>query len=236
MIASWRDPLMLDPGLPVTYASFGGQRRRAVDGRVTSAMNDRPRASVVLDVNSEQPVDYLAELKIITKTAGSERVLFTGFADSGEVDGNTVVIEAQGATELAERSTGRLAIKSAPAVDVIYLMARDAGYSDDRLQIQGLDDLPLELFQVMVPVAGIETWCLIGSRRRHPVAGRDSWASRDCPPTSLCQSRARFLWLCRSCVRNCQPDVRRRSPGRGPGSSCPGWPHGSGALWAVCPT
>jgi hypothetical protein len=179
VIANWRDPLRLGAGLPVAYASFGGQRRRAVDGRVTSALNDRPRASLALEVDSEHPVDYLAELTIMATAAGSERVLFTGFVNSAEVNGSRVSIEAMGASELAERSTGRLATRSVPAVDVIYLLARDAGYSDDRLKIQGLDSLPLELFQIMVPVAGIELdasldlgevtlWPAEGDGRRFP--------------------------------------------------------------------
>jgi hypothetical protein len=52
-----------------------------------------------------------------------------------------------------------------PSIEIVHMMTRVSGYEEDRLNIEGLDDLPDEAFQVVVPLRGIE------ARTRHVVLG-----------------------------------------------------------------
>ncbi len=152
----WRDPLALRSGLRQTRAEFGGEPRRVTHVRTTSALNDRPRASFMLPASVDPPLDYLAELHISADAGSPEQVMLTGFVDTAEPHGADVQVEALGAPELGERTIGSLTTSGAPAADIVYMAAREAGYTDDRLQIHGIDDLPTEVFEILTPVAGLE--------------------------------------------------------------------------------
>jgi hypothetical protein len=154
-MTTWRDPLAVRPARQ-TRAEFGGEPRRITSLRTNSALNDRPRASLRLAALVDPPLDYLAELRISATAGPSDYVMFTGFVDSATPDGGEVRIEALSATELSEQTVGSLVTSGVPAPELVYLLARHAGYTDDRLRIQGIDSLPTEVFEVLVPVAGLE--------------------------------------------------------------------------------
>lgn len=155
-MTAWRDPLTPKSALRRSRAEFGGEVRRVTHLRTSSALNDRPRASFTPPASVDPPLDYLAELHISMTIGSSERVLFTGFVDTADPDGAEVRVEALSATELGERTIGSLMASGVAPPEIIYLMARDVGFTDDRLQIPDIDALPIEVFEVLVPVAGLE--------------------------------------------------------------------------------
>ena len=154
-MTTWRDPLAVRPARQ-TQAEFGGEPRRITSLKTSSALNNRPRASLRLAASVDPPLDYLAELRISATTGPSESIMFTGFVDSATPDGDETRIEALSATELSEQTVGSLVTSGVPPPELAYLLARHAGYTDDRLRIQGIDNLPTEVFEVLVPVAGLE--------------------------------------------------------------------------------
>jgi hypothetical protein len=155
-VTVWRDPLAINGALRQTRAEFGGEHRRVTNLKTRSALNDRPRASFTLSTSVEAPLDYLAELRITTAVGPSEHVMFTGLVDTAEPDGAGVRVEALSAVELSERSVGTLTTDKVLPAELIYLMAREAGFTENRLNIQGIDTLPTEAFEVLIPVAGLE--------------------------------------------------------------------------------
>lgn len=170
----WSDPFAFDTGRPSMYANFGGEPRSLVQAQTTNSLNSRPAATFTLDFAVEPPLDYLAELTIVAGSPDEpekQRPLFTGFVDTAEPAGTSAHVTAAGATELAERSTGLLKTAGVPPQELVHLLARGAGYGTDQLKITGLADLPREIFQVMVPVAGVTAdWPLIvGGVRFLPV-------------------------------------------------------------------
>ena len=71
-MTAWRDPLAFKAQLRQTRAEFGGEPRRITNLKTSSALNDRPRASLMLPASVDPPLDYLAELRI-SVAAGSFR-------------------------------------------------------------------------------------------------------------------------------------------------------------------
>ncbi len=154
-MSTWHDPLVVRPARQ-TRAEFGGEPRRITSLKTSSALNDHPRASLRLAASVDPPLDYLAELRISATAGPSEYVMFTGFVDSATPDGGEIRVEALSATELIEQTVGLLVTNGVQPRELVYLLARHAGYTDDRLQIQGIDNLPTEVFEVLAPVAGLE--------------------------------------------------------------------------------
>ena len=113
-MTTWRDPLAVRPARQ-TRAEFGGESRRITSLRTSSALNNRPRASLRLAASVDPPLDYLAELRISTTAGPSEYIMFTGFVDSAAPDGGEVRIEALSATELSEQTVGSLVTSGVPA-------------------------------------------------------------------------------------------------------------------------
>lgn len=168
---NWTDSLRLNDGGQRPQALFGGEGRSVTTGKTTGSMNDRPSASFVLD-STEAPVDYLAPLQVLSATPSRDepaQPLFTGMTDSAQLrDGHTRV-NALGATELAERVVGGLVPAHADPIELVYMLARAAGMTRDRLVIEGLDDLPVEVFRIVVPVDGltVDEWVDVNGVRFH---------------------------------------------------------------------
>jgi hypothetical protein len=95
-------------------------------------------------------VDYLAEVRITAVWQGVESPLFTGVVVAATPVDDGITVECRGATALMEELFPPFAPSNLGAADVIHLVTRSAGFPDDRLQIEGLDKLPRELFEVAV--------------------------------------------------------------------------------------
>ena len=83
--------------------------------------------------------------------------MFTGFVDSATPDGDETRIEALSSyrTQRADRRVP--GDERSPATRTgVSARAPCLSYTDDRLRIQGIDNLPTEVFEVLVPVAGLE--------------------------------------------------------------------------------
>jgi len=154
----WQPQVVLEAPRRRFRIQLGADELRVQTGTTSNATGGRPRAVFDLRWRDSRPVDFLSPLSIATIDgplgATNERLVFTGIVEEATVDGDVLHVAGHGAHELAERTIGRLT-SSVSVPELVHLMARSAGLGDDRLNIEGIDDLPQEVVQVVVPVDGV---------------------------------------------------------------------------------
>jgi hypothetical protein len=127
-----------------------GDEAVAVSGlRVTSSLDDLSRAEFRL-AGAETP-DYLAPVSV---TFQGERA-FTGTTIQAEPALDGIQVRCASGVELQEVFLPMRAAEDITAQDVVFAGARAAGFADENMVIQGLDELPLEPIEVVVPLSGV---------------------------------------------------------------------------------
>ena len=96
-------------------------------------------------------IDYLAPVSARYGVAKQ----FVGDVVTARPEGDLVHVDLSSMPELEESMTGALATWGVPHYEVMHVLTRSAGLTDDQLNIEGLDTLPHELLEVVVPVDGI---------------------------------------------------------------------------------
>jgi hypothetical protein len=100
-------------------------------------------------------LDYVGEVTIDAHLKGMDFRQFTGSVLNAEPSGDRLTLQCGGSPALTERGVEAMSHRC-PAVDVIYCLARSAGLPSDRLQLDGFDTLPVEVFEVTAPVEGVQ--------------------------------------------------------------------------------
>lgn len=148
-------------GVPALYVSVGGEHRRVTEGTMSSSVGDRSYASFTLDLRHLTAVDLTSPVRLAIPGASADpsaddaHPRFTGHVVEARPDGGTLAVNAEGALEMVESNVGLLQTAGVAAQETIYLVARQSGVPAERLKIDGLDDMPLEVFVVEMPVVGI---------------------------------------------------------------------------------
>lgn len=127
-----------------------------IRGTTSSAINTMPDAHLLLDDSCVSgPIDYFAPLQVGARF--DERVIprFSGSVTTAEPTEEGIVVTALGGASMAETLLGRTAATRVPTAELVYLLARTGGVDDDHLNVQGLDDLPTEIFEVVTPIDGL---------------------------------------------------------------------------------
>lgn len=123
---------------------------------MTSAMNKMPDAEVVLDLDeAATPFDYFSGLVIAAREQGEEHLRFTGSVVSAQPVDREVTVNAMGAVSLAESLIGGMVSRGIPHFELIHLLTRSGGLREEQLNIERLDTLPRETFEVVAPVDGV---------------------------------------------------------------------------------
>ncbi|WP_411075162.1 hypothetical protein [Streptomyces sp. cmx-4-7] len=86
---------------------------------------------------------------------GSTRRVFTGFVVEANVAGSNIEILCNSFPELKERRISRTATAAVPQIEMLYTLMRGGGLSDEQIKIDGLENLPEEVFEVVTPAAGV---------------------------------------------------------------------------------
>src|SRR5206468_1664744 len=112
-------------------------------------------AEIVLEVHAPaiSDIDFTTEVIIALVHKDSGRV-FTGYVVEAIADRDALRVTCSASPALQEPMTGQM-VSKAPALDLIYALLRQAGIPDQRLRLQGLEQLPVEIFEVAVPIAGL---------------------------------------------------------------------------------
>jgi hypothetical protein len=123
----------------------------------TNSLNAQPVARLSLDqlLLPAEPLDYFTTLEILAEHAGFTRPLFTGAVTVAAPSDGVIEIEALGATLLGEQVTPTFVATNVPAAEIFHFLTRSAGMREEQLRIEGLAELPLEMFEVLAPVESI---------------------------------------------------------------------------------
>jgi hypothetical protein len=150
------DPLGLADLPPPSRVRIGGVEVSAAIGlsRVTSAVSTLPVASLVLDPDllPPDPVDLLAAITV-DRPADVRR--FTGLVVAAHAAGHQLTVEARSGTALTEGVIPGLTQRGVPGFELVHLLGRMSGLRDDQMNIEGMDTLPREVFEVVVAVTGL---------------------------------------------------------------------------------
>lgn len=122
-------------------------------GTFSEAMSKLPRAEVRLRERLARGllIDYLAPVS----ARFGESKHFVGDVLSAVPDQNVIEIGLSSMPELEESTIGVLATWGVPHYEVLHVLTRTAGLTEQQLKIQDLETLPMELFEVVVPVDGL---------------------------------------------------------------------------------
>ncbi len=126
-------------------------------GTMHQALDHVGSATVLLhpELLPPDPVDYVATLEVRSGW-DEERVLFSGHAETASGhDGGVIEVSALGARALTEQVLGSFTHVGVELPEIAYLMARAAGMEEGQLVIEGLEELPVEVFEVFVPLDGV---------------------------------------------------------------------------------
>jgi hypothetical protein len=103
------------------------------------------------------PIELFSEVTIgASRDDGREELLFTGNVVDVAPGGERVRMRLGSGVGLKERNVSPMWSEGISAPEIIYTTARSAGLPDERLSIQGIDELPEEVVEVTIPITGIE--------------------------------------------------------------------------------
>ena len=148
---------VLDTALPVglPMVRVGGDSLTASMSSITLSLRDDkvPVADVTLK-HPVPPFDYFAEMTVVDGEGDAARPRFTGTIISAvPIDGG-LRVQASGMTEFMEFAVAPWVTRNVDPLDLIYLLARTSGISDERIQIDFQNRPALETFEIVVPVRG----------------------------------------------------------------------------------
>ncbi len=141
-------------------AVFGGVDigSAAINVNTTSAVNAVPEAAVQIDLGrlAGRILEYAAPLAVSAARPGGSKLLFAGSVLSATPQSDLVTVSASGEPRLQEQMVGVLATWALPVPEHFHVLGRGAGLAGTQLNIEGLDDLPVEVFEVIAPISSVE--------------------------------------------------------------------------------
>jgi len=140
-------PIVFFGDVDVSSAMLGIQTKNAVNTMASANVQFDALAPVLADV------DFTSEVTIARGDRDAGRV-FTGYAVEAIVEDGFLKVECQGYPALHDPPSGAR-ISRTSAVDNIHTILREAGLPDSRLQLAGLDQLPIEVFEAVIPIDGL---------------------------------------------------------------------------------
>lgn len=153
------------------------------DGRATSAINEPDTASgtVAADVMARSPTDWAAP----AEAAIGSHVLMSGEVVEAlpQRDGS-VALSLRSGVMLGENLMPPMVTQNLTPQEIVYVSARSAGFAIDKIDIHGLDDLPVEPMWVLAPVDGVrvEGTLRVGVVEFVDVEAGHEMLRRFCPP------------------------------------------------------
>lgn len=125
--------------------------------RTKNAINELASAKFDLDlvVAGGAHIDYLGEVRITAEVKGEEHPLFTGSVIEANPQEGSIKVRCGSGVALQETLVPAIA-SHVPGVEMIYLTLRHVGFPDERMRLDGLDELRVEPFEVIAPLVGVE--------------------------------------------------------------------------------
>lgn len=143
---------------PRVHVYFGDTEVGAAIDKVQtrSTVNELASAEFRLDLAlvPNVAIDFSAEVRIVAEHAETQYPLFTGNVVNAEIDGEVAHVRCGAGIALEEQLMPPFASADLRGVDMLYLILRSVGFTEERMQLDGLDELPVEPFEVTVPIDG----------------------------------------------------------------------------------
>jgi hypothetical protein len=140
---------------------FGATEAGELVKNLTTKSSIREIASAELELDLDpafvEPLELFSEVVItVAREGGTEEPLFTGHVIESSHTGQRISLKLSSGAVLTERNVSPMWSERVGAAEIIYSTLRDAGFPDDRLRIQGIDELEEEIVEVCVPILGID--------------------------------------------------------------------------------
>lgn len=136
----------------VATAEIGGIRTPIVGGNFVSAINALDRAWFSIEMQDELRLEYLAPVKV--DIDGHQMI--EGSVVAAIPQGGSIEIHVQSAVSMSEESMHGWLLQNLRTQDAVHAAARMAGFDNDHIEIHKLDELPPEVFEVVVGIDGID--------------------------------------------------------------------------------
>jgi hypothetical protein len=130
----------------------------AIKVNTTRAVNAVPAATVQIDLSrlAGRILEYAAPLAVSAGRPGGSELLFAGSVLGATPQRDLVTVSASGEPGLHEQMVGVLATWALPVPEHFHVLGRGAGLADTQLNIAGLEELPVEVFEVIAPLSGVQ--------------------------------------------------------------------------------
>lgn len=129
-----------------------------IDGELTAQMRAIPTAKLVFDGRAAllSAIDFASDVTITQSTEHGIEPRFSGQIIAAKRSGKHVEVTCSSAPGFIEREVGSTA-HTGCNLDLIYMLAREGGFTDSAINMEGLDRPTLEIFEVAIPVDGVAT-------------------------------------------------------------------------------
>ncbi|MFI9642901.1 hypothetical protein ACIG87_23060 [Micromonospora sp. NPDC051925] len=164
------------------------------------------------DVIDEVPLDYTGPVTLALHWNNKRHPQFFGLIELAFESQDGLQLLCRTSAELNDRSIVGLLHERVPYFEIIYTISRSAGYSDDQLDIHGMDTLALEEIEVIVPVQGIrvEEPVTIGDFELVPLSeiswAQDGWTEQGPARVGNAQQLVYLLARAGAFMRGIYPD------------------------------
>ena len=141
--------------------TFGATDASALllDAHTKQSINALMTAEVVLHLDDSfvQPIELFAEVKISAlDDVGESHDLFTGSVVEASPNQKVVRVRLQTMPQLTERNVSPFWSHQVDAAELIHSTLRDSGHPEEKMQIQGLEEIGEEAMLAVIPILGIE--------------------------------------------------------------------------------
>ncbi|WP_157965959.1 hypothetical protein [Euzebya rosea] len=136
-------------GLDVSHAVVGGSISGGIGKLSTAEVRLDTRETVLAELN------LAAVLTIGHVVEGRHQLQFSGSVIGATLDDGEYVLECMSSPQFVEGTTNAMVSRSVAELQLLHLIARDAGLDESGIDIEGLEEQPHEVFEVVVPVVGL---------------------------------------------------------------------------------
>jgi len=137
------------------YLRIGEGRFRLTGGTLTSSIRELSHAQIKVSADelAAGDVDYLLPVEIGPAVGDPAQ---EGSVLTAEPDGEDIALRIRTGVSLTETLAPDGDAQEVHHTELVYAMARGAGFPPERIVIQDLDKIPPEAIEVAVPLVGVE--------------------------------------------------------------------------------
>lgn len=129
-----------------------------IEGKVKNVLNDASTGQVVIpnELLADADPDYRAAVEVSAVYGAERTALFTGFVDRVSPRGDRTRIDLVTQTQfMKETAMGGLGLRQVDSREMMWALSVLGGYAEDKVEVVGWEQGPLEVFEVAAAVDGI---------------------------------------------------------------------------------